>query len=89
MVKIHFPSLIVKATKEKETVVNAKILGEAIDKLLEKYGEPLRDLLFEKRGELNRYLRFYIKDSGIFSPTMATPLKEDDEVIILIVISGG
>ena len=89
MVKIRFPSLIVKATKEKETVVNATTLGEAIDELLEKYGEPLRELLFEKRGELNRYLRFYIKDSGIFNPTIATPLNEDDEVLILIVISGG
>lgn len=78
-----------KATKEKETVVYAKTLGEAVDELLEKYGNPLRDLLFEKPGELNRYLRFYIKGSSVFKSTMETPLKDDDEVVILIVISGG
>lgn len=78
-----------KVTKEKETVVSAETLGEAIDKLLEKYGYPLRDLLFEKSGELDRFLKFHIKGGSVLKPTMETPLRDDDEVVILIVISGG
>jgi len=78
-----------KVTKEKETVVSAETLGEAIDKLLEKYGDPLRDLLFEKSGELDRFLKFYIKGGSVLKPTMETPLRDDDEVVILVVISGG
>jgi molybdopterin converting factor small subunit len=89
MVKILFPSIIVKATKERETTVTAETLGEAIDKLIEKYGDPLRDLIFEKSGELNRFLKFYIKGSSVLKPTMETPLRDDDEVVILVVISGG
>lgn len=89
MVKILFPSIIVKATKEREIILTANTLGEAVDKLLKKYGDPLKELLFEKTGELNRYLKFYIKGSSVLKPTMETPLRDDDEVAILVVISGG
>lgn len=89
MVTILFPSLISRVIKENRTEVIAETLGEAIDKLIEKYGKQLTEIMFDS-GELNRFLKFYIKGRNIpETDKMKTPLKPDDEIVILIIISGG
>jgi len=89
MVTILFPSLISRVIKENRTEVIAETLGEAIDKLIEKYGKQLTEIMFDS-GELNRFLKFYIKGRNIpETDKMNAPLKPDDEIAILIIISGG
>ena len=90
MVKILFPSPIMKVTGERETEVSAGTLGELLDRLVEKYGEPFREIIFEESGDVNRYLNFYIKGSNVPGPSnMGTRLRDGDEVAILIIIGGG
>lgn len=89
MVKVLFPSPLVNVTRERETDVAAETLGEALEKLIEKYGEPFRKIIFENSGELNRYLNFYIKGRVSGSNNMETQLKDSDEIAILIIIGGG
>lgn len=90
MVKFTFPSLISKITLEKETEVLAGTLGEALEKLVEKYGKNFNDIVFEESGEVNRYLNFFVKGRESFTRgDMNVALNENDEVIVLIVISGG
>ena len=89
MVTILFPSLISRVIKENRTEVIAETLGEAIDKLIEKYGKQLTEIMFDS-GELNRFLKFYIKGRNIpENDKMNAPLKPDDEIAILIIIGGG
>jgi len=89
MVTILFPSLISRVIKENRTEVIAETLGEAIDKLIEKYGKQLTEIMFDS-GELNRFLKFYIKGRNISeTDKMNAPLKPDDEIAILIIIGGG
>ncbi len=90
MVRVLFPSLIYKVTNQKETEVSARTLGEVIDRLVEKYGEPFERMIFESPGEVNRYLRFYIKGRPVQEHNkLDTKLNEDDEVVVLIIIGGG
>ncbi len=90
MVKVLFPSILLKITKEKKTEIPAKTLGEAIDKLVEKYGKPFKEKIFEESGIINRHLRFYIKGRCIpENNKLDTPLNDQDEIAILIIISGG
>jgi len=90
MVRILFPSPFMKVTGESETEVSAGTLGEVIDRLMEKYGEPFREIVFEKSGKINRYLNFYIKGRTAPGPSnMETRLRDEDEVAILIIIGGG
>ena len=90
MVTVLFPSILSNVTKEKMTVISAKTLGEAIDKLVEKYGKPFREKIFEEHGELNRFLKFYIKGRNISELNkLDTHLNEFDEIAILVIISGG
>lgn len=90
MVTIRFPSILSKTIGKKIVVFEAKTIGEALDKLAEIYGERLKEKLFEESGNLNRFLIFCL--NGMTIPTaeiFTTPLKENDEVAILVVISGG
>lgn len=90
MVRILFPSLIAKVTGEKETEVEAGTLGEAVDRLVERYGEPFERAIFDRPGEINRYLRFYIKGRPVRQHyDLQTRLEEGDEIVLLIIISGG
>lgn len=90
MVRILFPSPIMKVTGERETEVSAGTLGEVLDILIEKYGEPFREIVFEESGKINRYLNFYIKGRTVPRPSnMDTRLRDGDEVAILIIIGGG
>lgn len=90
MVTIRFPSILSKMIGEKKVVFEAKTMGEALDKLAEIYGERLKEKMFEESGSLNRFLIFCL--NGMMIPTdeiLTTHLKENDEVAILVVISGG
>jgi len=79
-----------KVTGERETEVSAGTLGEVLDRLIEKYGEPFREIVFEESGKINRYLNFYIKGRNISNPrNMETRMMDGDEVAILIIIGGG
>ena len=90
MVTILFPSILSKVTEEKKTKICAKTLREAIDKMLEKYGETLREKMFEESGHINRYLRFYIKGRSTSELNeLDASLSEEDEVVILVIIGGG
>ena len=90
MVTILLPSVLSKVTGEKKVVLIAKTLGEALDMLVEVYGAPLKEKMFEDSGHLNRCLNFYLEGRAIPPIEFAkTPLKEDDEVAVLVVIGGG
>jgi molybdopterin converting factor small subunit len=90
MVRILFPSLIVKVTGEKETQVEARTLGEAVERLVERYGESFEKAIFDRPGEINRYLRFYIRGRPVQEHyDLQTRLEEGDEIVLLIIISGG
>lgn len=90
MATFLFPSLLSRVTNEKKTEIAAKTLGEAVEKLVEKYGKPFSEILFEESGEINRYFRFYVKgrSASEFNDMNAT-LNDEDEIAILIIIGGG
>lgn len=90
MIRILFPSPIIKVTGESETEVSSGTLREVLDRLIEKYGDSFRKIIFEESGEVNRYLIFYIKGRTVpRSSKMETQLRDGDEIAILIIIGGG
>ena len=78
-----------RITNEKKIELSGDSLGEILDKLIEKYGNPLNNLLFEESGELNRFIKFYVNGRDVLELERDHPLNEDDEISILIVIGGG
>src|SRR4030042_3164084 len=90
LVTIFFPSILSKKIGVKKVAVAAKTLGEALDRVADVYGNRVKEKMFEESGSLNRFLLFAL--NGRMIPTaeiLTTPLEENDEVAILVVIGGG
>ncbi len=93
MVFIHFPSIISKITNEKTIFLDADTLEEIIDLLVKKYGQPLKNVLFDQYGDVNRYFKFFLNGLPINEMDQCSEskciFKDDDEVALLLIISGG
>ncbi len=90
-VKVVFPSVIASVTAgEKETEVSASTLGEVIDRLVAKYGDALKQRIFDSSGNLSKFLNFYVNGKNIsFLKQLETQLNDGDKVLILPTVSGG
>lgn len=91
MVKVVFPSIIVKATKgEKETTLTASTLKVALDQLITRYGESFEKRIFDPSGKPKRFLNFYVNGKNVrFINSLDTPLSDEDELAILPSVTGG
>lgn len=91
MVKVVLPSIIAKVAKgEKEVTVSATTLQEALNQLVNRYGESFKKRIFDSSGKPKRFLNFYVNGKNVrFIKFLETRLKEDDELIILPSVTGG
>jgi molybdopterin synthase sulfur carrier subunit len=90
MVEIFFPSIISNVTESRHETIPSNTFNETLKILVEKYGSPLKDLIFEENGEINRFLQFYLNGKKIDHRDLKhTKLGENDELAILVVITGG
>jgi len=90
MIDIYFPSLISEIIKVKKTSVEANNLSEAFNKIFIRFGHPLKKILLNEKGEINRYIKIYLngKEMNYFDFNNIL-LKDGDKISFLIIISGG
>lgn len=90
-VRVVLPSVMAGVTGgERRTEVTASKLGEVIDRLVEKYGEPFRVKIYDSPGRLRRLLNFYVNGKNAhYLGGLEAELKDGDEVSILPAVSGG
>ncbi|RLI41736.1 molybdopterin synthase sulfur carrier subunit [Candidatus Bathyarchaeota archaeon] len=90
-VKVVFPSVIANVTAgEREIEVSASTLREVIDRLVAKYGDAIRDRIFDSSGNLRKLLNFYVNGKNVsFLKQLETQLKDGDKILILPTVSGG
>lgn len=91
MVKIVFPAIIAKVTNdEREVIVTASTIKEALTQLVTRYGESFEAIIFDSSGKPKRSLNFFLNGRNIrFINDLNTPLKNTDVVTILPSASGG
>ncbi len=71
-------------------VLEGATLSDVLEKLVEKYGSPLKNYLFSDDGELKPHFTIYVNSVGINELSgLKTPLKEGDVIAILPPVSGG
>ena len=90
MVRIRVPTPLQKLTGNKGEV-SAK--GASVKDLLadlEKQYPGLKERLYDEKGNLRRFINFYVNNEDIrFLKGEATPVKEGDELSIVPAIAGG
>lgn len=89
-VKVVFFGVLTKITGEKKGDLEAVTLGEAIERLIAKYGESLRNRVLDKRGYLRRFINVYVNGRDVrFLKNLETELNDGDEISIIPAVGGG
>lgn len=89
-VKIRIPTPLQSITKNQaEVTASGKTVKEALGVLTKDYA-GIRERLFDEKGELRRFINFYVNDEDIrFLKGVDTPIKDGDEISIIPAIAGG
>lgn len=75
---------------EREMYLEASSVREIFKVLKERFGDALKQRLFDESGELRPYIAIYVNGKNINSlDGLDTKLKDGDEVLILPTIGGG
>jgi len=90
-VKVKFPSQFTKYINNQSTVdFEGEKFFEFIDYLDEKYGNNIKDRLFEEDGEVRPYINFFIGEKNIKSLNgMHTKVNDGDKISLLLSRAGG
>jgi len=90
-IKVIFPSVLTSVTKGRKNVeVSGSTLNEVFGRLIEEFGDPFREKIFDKPGQLKRLLNLYVNGKNIdHLKGLETQLKDGDEVTVLPAVAGG
>ena len=89
-IKIRIPTPLQTITKKQaEVTASGKTVKEALGSLTKDFS-GIRERLFDDKGELRRFINFYVNDEDIrFLKGIDTPIKDGDEISIIPAIAGG
>jgi molybdopterin synthase sulfur carrier subunit len=88
-VRVKLPSVLQEFGCGAETCeVTGHTVGECI-KNLEMQFPNIKNHLFDRQGKLLRIFGIYLNSDGIHPVDLDTPVRENDELIILSFIMGG
>src|SRR5438270_3600307 len=89
-VTVFIPTALRQFAGDREEVaVEARTVGEALDKLTGEHAE-LRRHLYGEQGALRNFVNVYVNDQDIRgAQRLETPLKEGDTISIVPAIAGG
>ena len=87
---VRIPTPLRKLTNEQETVnAEGSTVAEIIDDL-ERNHPGLKERLCDDKGEVNRFVNFYVNQEDIrFKEGKSTAVSEGDELSIVPAIAGG
>jgi molybdopterin converting factor small subunit len=68
--------------------VNGNTVGQCLNKLVRRFPQ-LKKKLFEKNGTLSRIVDIYVNGESAYPEKLEAPVKDGDELHIVVIISGG
>jgi len=88
-VKVNLHLALQKITGGKKAVeVSGRTVGECIGVLIETYPE-LESFLFDSGGKFKSYIGVYVNLQSTYPREMDTPVKDGDEIHLVMIFSGG
>lgn len=89
-IKVRIPTPLQKVTQNKSEV---EAVGATVSEVLANLDTVfagLKDRLYDEKGELRRFINFYVNEEDIrFLDGDKTKLKDGDEISIVPAIAGG
>lgn len=68
--------------------VEGKTVGECLDNLIRLF-PAMEEALFKKKGQLHPYVEIYINLETAYPDELAKPVKDGDEIHIIVMLAGG
>ena len=68
--------------------VNGNTVGQCLDELVEQF-PGIKTWLFGKNGKLLNYVDIYVNLESSYPEELAKPVKDGDELYIILMIAGG
>ena len=88
-IKIHIPSYMKSFTNSMKVVeVNGSTVGGCLSHLVKQF-PGIKGQLFSKKGNLFENIIISINGKSAYPEQMAKPVKDEDELNILLIIGGG
>ncbi|MFC2020686.1 MoaD/ThiS family protein [Chloroflexota bacterium] len=88
-VKINIHPFLLHLTNDQDMVeVNGSTVGQCLEHLVTQF-PGLREWLFGKDDKLNNVVEIYVNGETAFSEDLAKPVKDGDELQMVIMIVGG
>ena len=86
--KIRIPYILRHLTGDIETIeTEGQTVGECLGALQDKF-PGIKPRLFDEQGQLYKYVELFLNNRKI-SNRLDLPVKDEDELLILVVILGG
>ncbi len=86
-VKLH-PILKSLAGGQEVVEVTGHTTGECLENLESRF-PVIKQLIRDKRGQLRRYCEILVNSESTYSKGLTTPLKDGDQIDIVIFVTGG
>lgn len=83
-----FSLLLYNYTNQQVAEVSGKTVGECLVNLTERFPD-IKRLLFDENGNLYDYLLIYVNKQSASSDELDKPVKDGDEIHIIVFIEGG
>ena len=88
-VKVNIHPFLLHITDNQDVVeVKGNTVGQCLEDLVSKYPD-LREWLFEKNGGISNLVEIYINAESSYPDELAKPVQDEDELQIVIIITGG
>ena len=88
-IKINVPSFMQSFTNNMRVVeVNGSTVGECLSHLVKQF-PSIKGQLFSKRGNLFENITISVNGESAYPEQLAKPVKDGDELNILLIIGGG
>jgi len=88
-VRLKLPPALQELSGGVETLeVSGRTAGECLEELEAQF-PGMRESLFDRQGRLLRVFGIYLNSDGLYPVELDTPVKDNDEIIILNFLMGG
>ncbi len=89
IIKINIPAYMRSFTNNMEVVeVNGSTVGECLNLLVKQF-PGIKKQLFSKNGNLFENIIISVNGESAYPEQLAKPVKEGDELNIVIIVGGG
>lgn len=90
MPTVRIPTPLARFASDQKTVnVEGNTVAEALESLVQQH-TALRPHLFDEDGKLRNFVNVYLGDTDVRTlQKEATPVKDDDKLVIVPSIAGG